>query len=111
MRVPRIIGRDGLCALDIVVDFLAVEQREDAFSSGVHEVLIDIVHAVINDDVTDASALVAVELLLLVQQILVYLIVEAVLLVLVLEETAQNYRTRLRTVHYFQYDRQNGEPA
>lgn len=104
MCVSGIIRGDGLCTLDIVIDFLPIKQCKNAFSSRMHEVLIDIVHTVINDDVTYSPALVTVELFLLVQQALVYLVMETVLLVLVLEETAQDYRTGLGAVYYLQYD-------
>lgn len=58
--------RDGFCSFQIVVNLCSVEEGEDAFSAGVHEVFIDVVHAVVHDDVPHPSGLVALDFLLFV---------------------------------------------
>lgn len=45
------IGRDGFCSFEVIVDFLSIEYGEDAFASRMHEILVNIVHGIIDNDV------------------------------------------------------------
>lgn len=60
------VRRDGFGSFQVVVNLLSVEEGEDAFSAGVHEIFIDVVHAVVHDDVPYPSGLVALEFLFFV---------------------------------------------
>lgn len=111
MGMPGILRRDSLGSLYIIINLLPVEQGEDPLASRMHEVLIDVIHTVIDDHIPDSSVLVCVKLLLLVQEALVDLVMEAVLLVFVLEETAEDYRAGLGAVDDLEDYGQDGKSA
>jgi hypothetical protein len=65
MPMSAELRRNALGAFEIIVDFLAVENIEDELSAGMHEVLVYVVHIVVDYDVADALVLVVIELFLL----------------------------------------------
>jgi hypothetical protein len=65
VQVSRVVGSDCFCPFQIVIDFLSVEDIEDGFSPGMHKVLIDVVHAVVDEDVPYTLGLVVFKLLFL----------------------------------------------
>lgn len=91
--MPGVIRGDGFGSLEIVVDFLAIEDVEDEFSSGVHEMLIDVVHGVVNNDVPHSFLCVSFEVLLLLDQMLKDLVKVFGVLVLVPEKHRKNHRS------------------
>jgi hypothetical protein len=61
--VPGIACSNSPSSLQIVVDFLAVEEGEDMLSSWMHEMFIDIVHRIVYNDISDSFGVVVLELL------------------------------------------------
>ena len=48
MLMGRVIRGDGLSPLEIVVYFSAVEEGKNVLASRVHEVLVDVIHIVVD---------------------------------------------------------------
>jgi len=67
MAVPGIIRCDTFGPLEVKVYLFSIENIEDELSSRVHEMLVDVVHIVIDDDVSHTLLLVVLEFLLLLQ--------------------------------------------
>lgn len=84
--MSRIIRRDRFGSLQIIVDLFSIQQSKYPLSTGMHKILVDIIHAIIYDDVTYSSGLEAVEFVLLVQKRLVDLVVVFIVTVFVSEE-------------------------
>ena len=76
-----------------------------------HEILIDIVHAIIHDDVPHPSRLVPPKSLFFVQERLVNFVMELLVLVFMREERAEDDGSRLRPVYDFEDDHEDAEPA
>lgn len=102
VQVPGIVGGDGFSAFEIVVDFFPVEDIEDGLSTGVHEVLIDVVHAVIDEYIPYSLGLVVLKLLSLFNQVLIYFVVILRLFVLVLEQEVENNCPGLSSINDLQ---------
>lgn len=109
--VPGVAGSDSSGSLQIVVDFLAVEKGEDMLASRMHEMLIDIVHRVVDNDVPDSFGVVVLELLPAFSQLLIDIVVILSLLVVMPEQTFVDNATRLGTVDDFAHDVENCDPS
>lgn len=74
MVVSWELGREVMGAPEEIVYFLAVVEGEDVLAAGVDEVLVDVVHAVVQDYVTNAEFFVIGEVLGIAVYVLQYLL-------------------------------------
>jgi len=86
-----VIGSNGFCAFQIVVYFLSIQDVENGFSSRMHEVLINIIHTIVDKHITNSLCPKIVKLFFLFNQIFIDLVMIFCLLVFMLEEKRKYY--------------------
>ena len=84
VSMPAEIFGDAFGSFQIVIDLFSIQNIEDKFSTWMHEIFINVVHIVINNDIANPFFFVIIEVLLLFQQILINFIMIFHLLVFML---------------------------
>lgn len=59
--MPWILWRNRFSSFEIIVDLFSIENVEYALSSWMHEKLIDIVHIVIDENISDSFVFIILE--------------------------------------------------
>lgn len=65
--VPGVVGGDGLGSFQVVIDFFSIEEIEYKLSTRVHEVLVYVIHVIVDDDVSYSLLFIVFKVLLLLQ--------------------------------------------
>lgn len=88
--MPWVIWCDSFSPFEVIVDFPAVEDIEYELSSWMHEMLIDVIHIVIDYDIAYSFFFVCFKAIVFLQYFLVDFVVILRVFVLMLEKEREN---------------------
>ena len=90
MQVSWVVGSDCFCAFEIEVYLPSVEYVENGLTTGMHEIFVDIVHTVVDENVSNSFGLKIIKFIPLFNQILVDLVMVLCLFVFMFEKEGKH---------------------
>ena len=111
MQVSWVVGSDCFCAFEIEVYLPSVEYVENGLTTGMHEIFVDIVHTVVDENVSNSFGLKIIKFIPLFDQILVDLIMVLCLFVFMFEKEGKHNCSWLWPIDDLQNDENDSKAS